>query len=132
MNILQGTITKTQTSGSVSIVNIEVQGHSISSIVLETPTTSSYLKIGASVQVLFKETEVVIGIGNFNNISLQNKFHGTITQLDKGEVLSTLAVSTTVGTIHSMITTNSVNQLNLSIATQVMVMVKSNEIMLSK
>lgn len=132
MNILQGTITEIQTSGSVSIVSIDVQGNCVSSIVLENPDSSNYLMIGSTIQVLFKETEVVIGIGEFKNLSLQNKFQGTITKLDKGLVLSTLEVTTDIGIINSMITTNAVNQLDLTLNTNVTVMVKSNEIMLSK
>ncbi len=132
MNILHGKITEIQTSGSVSIVSIDVQGSQVTSIVLENPESSSYIKTGAIVQVLFKETEVVVGTGEYKNLSLQNKFRGTILSLNKGVILSTLEVATNVGIISSMITTNAVNQLHLVINTTVTVMIKSNEIMLSK
>jgi len=130
MNKLKGKIVAITSSGSVSIVKINVNKHFISSIILKNDT-DSFIRKDANVTILFKETEVIIAKGLVENISLQNKFTGPIIELEKGEVLSTLTVQTAVGDICSMITTNAVDQLNLTLNDTVTAMIKSNEIMLS-
>jgi len=130
MNKLKGKIVAITSSGSASIVKINVNKHFISSIILKNDT-DSFIRKDANVTILFKETEVIIAKGLVENISLQNKFTGPIIELEKGEVLSTLTVQTAVGDICSMITTNAVDQLNLTLNDTVTAMIKSNEIMLS-
>lgn len=130
MNKIKGKITAITSNGSVNIVKIDVNNHFISSILLKNDS-DSFIKKDAEVTVLFKETEVIIAKGTVENISLQNKFYGPIISLEKGVILSTLTVYTPVGNISSMITTNAVEQLNLSINDTVTAMIKSNEIMLA-
>ena len=104
----------------------------MSAIVIDTPETAPYLKIGNFITVVFKETEVIIGKWNTYEISLRNKFEGTIDFIESGELLSKLTISTLVGKIKSIITTNAVKQLNLEIGTEVTAMIKTNEIMISE
>ncbi|PCH73751.1 MAG: tobe domain protein [Flavobacteriaceae bacterium] len=130
MNKIKGEIIAIKSSGSVSIVKINVNNHIISSILLENKG-DSFIKIAAHVSVLFKETAVVIAKGTVANISLQNKFSGPIISLEKGAILSILTIHTALGNISSMITTNAVEQLKLSLNDTVTAMIKSNEIMLA-
>lgn len=130
MNKISGKIVAIKSSGSVSIVKINANNHIISSILLKNDS-DTFIKKEKHVTVLFKETEVIIATGKVENISLQNKFSGPIINLEKGVILSTLTVQTEVGNIVSMITTNAVEQLNLSLNDTVTAMIKSNEIMLS-
>jgi len=130
MNKIKGKIVDIKSSGSVSIVKINANNHVISSILLKNDS-DSFIKSEAHVTVLFKETEVIIAAGKVENISLQNKFSGPIINLEKGVILSTLTVQSEIGNIVSMITSNAVEQLNLSLNDTVTAMIKSNEIMLS-
>jgi len=130
MNKIKGKIVDIKSSGSVSLVKINANNHVISSILLKNDS-DSFIKMEAQVTVLFKETEVIIATGKVADISLQNKFSGPIINLEKGAILSTLTVQTEIGNIVSMITTNAVDQLNLSLNDTVTAMIKSNEIMLS-
>ena len=102
------------------------------SIVIETPASCSYLAKGKSVNVLFKETEVVIGKGNNLAISLQNRLTCTIKHIEKGVLLTKLTLATQNTEIFSIITTDAVTQLDLKVGEQVVAMVKTNEVMLSE
>ena len=113
MNLLKGTIAAINTKGSLSLVYVQFGDVRLTAIVTDTPVTAPYLKIGNSITVIFKESEVFIGKGIDHQISLQNKLVGTITTIAKGELLSKLVLDTTVGTITSIITANAVDQLQL-------------------
>ena len=130
MNKLQGNITAINTFENLSIVYIVVNNTKITSIVIDTPETNDLLHIGKSINVVFKETEVIIGLGTNHQISMQNKFVGTITSIESNNLLSKLLIDSTVGNITSIITTNAVQQLGLQTGTEITAMVKTNEILL--
>jgi len=132
MNSITGQISQIEVSGHLSIVSV-IAGEQLllKAIIVETPESASYLKEGQAIQMLFKETEVVIGIGEQLHISLQNKIPATIQEIEKGKLLSKLTLSTMAGTIYSVISTNAVNNLALVPQQKVVAMIKLNEVMLS-
>ena len=132
MNVLEGNIKSIQTSGSLSLVKITVGDFQLTSIVIDTPSSSNYLKESESVKVIFKETEVILGNGNHIPISLQNRLIGNVTSIDSGELLSKVTIETSIGQVSSIITTNAVQQLGIEIGKSVTAMIKTNEMMLSK
>lgn len=133
MNNLKGNIESVTTSGHLSLVKVNVSGITLSAIVIDTPESASYLKEGNALNVVFKETEVIVAKGTVaHQISLQNKILGKINHIESGELLSKVVASTNVGDVTSIITTNAVRQLQLNIGDEVTVMIKTNEIMLSE
>ena len=132
MNSLKGEIEQIDISGNLSLVGIKVGDCQFKSIVVETPESVDYLRVGGAVDVLFKETEVIIGIGDNMQISLRNKMISTITSIEKGKLLAKLVLQTNAGEVISIITSNAVENLNLKEGLQVMAMVKTNEILLAK
>ena len=133
MNSLSGHIKEVKVNGSLSLVAVTLSEEVVlQSIVIETPDTAAYLKIGTPVNVLFKETEVVIGIGEHYAISLQNSIRGTVKTIEKGALISKVVVKTKVGDIASIISTDAAEQLGLKKEMQVTAMVKLNEIMLAE
>lgn len=130
MNKLHGKISKVESHEDLSIVKINVGGISFTTIVIETAKTSDYLKEGTPVDVLFKETEVVISTENNISISLQNRVDCIIERIDTGKLISQLSLSSDIGNITSIITTNAVSQLQLKKKDKVTAMIKTNEIML--
>ena len=64
MNILKGEIEKLTISGSLTLIGINVNNIGMSAIVIDTPKTAPYLKVGNTITVVFKETEVIICKGN--------------------------------------------------------------------
>ena len=132
MNILNGKITAVEVNGSLSSVAVVVDEILLKSIIIETPDTVSYLKVGHNIKVVFKETEVIIGIGKVSNLSLQNKIPGKVALIEKGTLISKITIETKIGNIVSVISTNAVNNLALKPGQDVTAMIKTNEILLSE
>ena len=130
MNSFSGKITSIESSGNITLVTLEIDSIKVSSVVLASPITENYLSVGNTIRFLFKETEVILGKGNIDGISLQNKFKGNITSIQKGELLSNIEVSTSIGIVNSIITSNAVEQLKLAENDEMIAMIKTNEIML--
>ncbi|WP_111706617.1 TOBE domain-containing protein [Lutibacter citreus] len=132
MNVLKGNIHKLTVSNNLTLVSTKVNNIEIFAIVIDTVNSAPYLQEGNAIDVLFKETEVIIGIGETNELSIRNQFIGKIESINSNELLSKLVIKTSVGYINSIITTHSLKRLNLEIGTLVTAMVKTNEIMLSE
>lgn len=132
MNSIKGNIAQIEFNGSLSLVSVSVTDTiTLKSIVVETPETASYLKKGNTVQVLFKETEVVIGVGDNPQVSLQNRIPSTVKFIETGTLISKLVLDTEVGLLEAVISTNAIQQLQIENGSQVLAMVKLNETMLS-
>ena len=131
MNIFSGNIEAINVNGELSIVTIKVSSISFTAIVIDTPKTASYLVVGNPIKVIFKETEVIIGIGSVEGISLRNKLFGKVISIESDNLLSKLVIQTDIGEITSIITANSVKRLKIEIGTEVCGMVKTNELLLS-
>jgi molybdopterin-binding protein len=132
MNVLNAEIVSFDVKKGLSLVKLNVGGISLTSIVIDTPESVSYLRNGGNVKVIFKETEVIVGKGIDHQISLQNKFPGTVAEVESGDLLSKVSIDTAVGIITSIITNNAVKQLGIVRGAEVTAMVKTNEIMLSE
>lgn len=131
MNKLTGNITAIQTSNTLSLVKITVDNTFFTAIVIDTPETLSYLKMGNSAKLFFKETEVIIAKTTDLNISVQNKLLCKISNINSGEILSEISLEFGNNTIQSIITTNACQQLNLQENDEVMALIKTNEISLA-
>lgn len=132
LNTLTGQISSIETKGSLSLVKIQAGATVLTSIVIDTPQTAPFLKIGSPVNALFKETEVVIGLDQNHAISMQNRLSGTIKSIEHGDLLTKVLVQTETNSIASIITTTAVKQLGLTEGMAVQALVKTNEIMLSE
>ena len=132
MNVFSGNIEAINVNGELSIVTIKVDSTSFTAIVIDTPKTASYLVIGNPIKVVFKETEVIIGIGSVEGISLRNKLFGKVISIESDNLLSKLVIQTDIGNVTSIITANSVKRLKIEIGTKVCGMVKTNELLLSE
>lgn len=131
MNILDGVIEEITVNEALSLASVRVGDTRFTVIIIDTPETVTYLKIGNPIHVIFKETEVIIGKGTGQQISLRNKLVGKIHDIQSGKLLSKVIVETAAGKITSVITTNAVQQLELKKGGEVTAMIKTNEIMIS-
>ena len=131
MNILSGNITSIQGSESLSLVKIAVESNTFTAIIIDTPESEAYFKIGNTVKVYFKETEVIIAKNEPLNIIIQNKILCKIDSMKQGEILSELHLSFGEFNIKSLITTNACKTLNLKNGDAVLALIKTNEVSLS-
>lgn len=132
MNILKGKISGIKVNGDLSIVKVDL-GHTIfSTVLIDTPDTADYLTLDNEVKVIFKETEVILGVGDMSGISLRNKLVGVVSSIESDQLLSKVTIKTDLGPITSIITSNAVTQLKIVEGLEVSAMIKTNELMLSK
>lgn len=131
MNKFKGHINQVEVSGRLSIATIDIlEDIQLKSIIIETPDTASYLQKGKAVTLLFKETEVVLGLNTKQHISIENKLTCKVSKIERGHLLSKVVLSTKAGIITSIISTQALKELDININQDVIAMVKLNEIML--
>jgi len=131
MNVLLGNITEITTDGSLSLVKLKVQNTVLTSIVIDTPETSDYLKTGNKIKVIFKETEVILAKKISGIISLQNKIDCIVNSFEKGALLCKIVLNFETAKITSVITRNAFDQLDIQENDEITAMIKTNEISLS-
>jgi len=131
MNLLSGEIAAIKTEGSLSLVKVMVQDCAITSIVIETPESASYLRIRNNIKIVFKETEVVLAKAFSGAISLQNRLDCTVHSFEKGGLLCKIILNFQDTQITSVITRNAFDQLEIQENDSVTAMIKTNEISLA-
>lgn len=132
MNKLPGVITQIQQSGAILLVDIDVNGHGFSSMLIESATHSEWLQTGNTIDLVFKETEVSLAKNLSGIISMRNRMKCTVQQIVRGELLSKITMNFQHHSITSAITTRAVDSLQLSIGDEVEALVKANEVSLMK
>lgn len=132
MNQLTGKIKEIRTQAGISLVKINtLEELEFTSVIIESPEMSPYLQKDKEVQILFKETEIIIAKGDITNIGIQNKIPCVIKTIKSGEILCQLNLLFREIEINSIITKNTCEQLNLQEGENVFALVKSNEVSLS-
>jgi len=132
MNKLPGIITNIQQSGAILLVDIKVADRLFSALLIESANQPEWVKVGETIDIVFKETEVSLAKNLSGQISLRNRMQCVVLKIDKGELLSRVFLKFQDYTLSSAITTRSVDSLNLNIGDKVEALVKSNEVSLMK
>jgi molybdate transport system regulatory protein len=132
MNKLPAIITSIQQSGTILLVDAEVDGQGFSALLIESVTHPEWLQVGKAVDLVFKETEVSLAKELQGKISMRNRMKCKVLKVDKGELLSMITLQFNNFTIVSAITTRSVINLQLEIGDEVDALVKANEVSLMK
>ena len=132
MNRLKGKIEGINSHDELLLIELNVQQTKMKAIIIGKPSDDSYLEIGNEIAILFKETEVIISNDKTLNISTQNKLICTIDSIAKGHLLSQVNLNFNGVTLSSIITTSSVENLNLKHLDTVTALIKTNEIILSE
>jgi len=130
LNRLNGQIAAIDSNSHMSLVDVAVEGDVFTATLLETPETADYLKVGSKVTLLFKETEVSLAKNLSGLISLRNRFRVTITGIERGDILSVVRLDFAGKGLMSVITTRSLDRLELVVNDTVEALVKANEIAL--
>lgn len=66
------------------------------------------------------------------SVNVRNQFKGIIQEIVEGSVVSEVNVETKAGIFTSIISTRSVQDLNLKVGSEVVVLIKSTEVSLAK
>jgi molybdate transport system regulatory protein len=91
------------------------------------------LKLGDEVVAIFKSSTVLLSTDISLNISARNKFEAIVDSINKGEINSEVVLDIGNGDkIASIITTSSLENLDLKKGTQASAIIKSSDIMIGK
>lgn len=132
MNRFQGHIGAIRTCEQISLVSAVLEaGQQIQAVVIETPETAPYLKMGGAVAVLFKETEVILYLPGKTQISEPNQIPAEVDRLEEGTLFTWVGLRTPIGHIGAIIPAESVALLGLIPGKEVIACVKTTEVMLS-
>lgn len=132
MNRISGIISHIQHSGAILLVDIDVEGHGFSAMLIDSAIHPEWLTEGNFVDIIFKETEVALAKNLSGIISMRNRMKCTVQQIELGEILSKVSLQFQKYLITSAVTTRSAIALNLKIGDEVEALVKANEISLMK
>ena len=132
MNKLTGTISKIQQSGAILLVDVDVDGHGFSAMLIESAIQPEWLTTGSAIDLVFKETEVSLAKNLSGTISMRNRMKCTVLHVVRGELLSKISLKFHEYTLTSAITTRSVDSLQLTIGDEIEALVKANEVSLMK
>lgn len=132
MNRISGKISHIQHSGAILLVDIDVNGHGFSAMLIDSAIHPEWLLAGSTVDIIFKETEVALAKNLSGLISMRNRMKCTVQHIETGEVLSKIILHFQTYNITSAITTRSVKALDLKIGDEVEALVKANEVSLMK
>ena len=132
MNKLSGIISKIQQSGAILLVDVDVDGHGFSAMLIESATQPEWLVAEKTVDIVFKETEVSLAKDLSGMISMRNRMKCIVQQIERGELLSKISLKFQKYLVTSAITTRSVDSLQLAIGDEVEALVKANEVSLMK
>ena len=132
MNRLKGKIELINSHDELLLIELNVKHIKIIAIIIGKPNDYSYLEIGNEIAILFKENEVTISIDKTLDISTQNQLTCTVDSILKGKLLSQVNLNFIDFTLSSIITTRSVQNLNLNPQDNVTALIKPNEITLSE
>ena len=130
MNRLTGTIIAIESNDHLSLVDVIAGQDTYTAMLLETPRSAPHLKVGNTVAILFKETEVSLAKDLAGQISLRNRVRGTVRQIRRGDILCEVVLDRNGQTLTSIITTRAATRLALQIGDEVEALVKANEVSL--
>jgi len=132
MNKLPGTVVKIQQSGAILLVDVEVEQHTFSALLIESVIQPEWLESGKKVDIVFKETEVSLAKNLSGQISMRNRMQCSVQAIDRGDLLSKITLKFRNHILTSAITTRSVDSLKLEIGDEVEALVKANEVSLMR
>ena len=69
---------------------------------------------------------------HITGINTRNQFRGYIVAIHRGEVVSEVEINTACGIVGAVVTTSSVERLNLNVGDAAVALIKSTEVMVGK
>ena len=132
MNKLTGIISQIQKSGAILLVDVDIEGHGFSALLIGSATYPQWLRTGNTIDLVFKETEVTLAKDLSGVISTRNRMKCSVEHIERGGLLSKITLKFQNHSITSAITTRAADALGLTIGEEVEALVKANEISLMK
>jgi molybdate transport system regulatory protein len=127
MNRLSATIASVQQYESLYLLELDASGITLTLLLFD---LNPRFAVGSKVQVLFKETEVIVAKELQGEISLNNRFQATVINIKKGNILADITLQCPAGTIASIITMSALDRMRLLQHDEVTVLIKATQLSL--
>ncbi len=133
-NKILATITAINKGMVNTVISLEApHGTELSSVISNYSVHEMQLKVQESVTAFFKASHVMIATGEVLNISARNKLKGVIAKIEAGAVNSEINVTLLNGDkVVAIITNESAKELDLKDGKEVIVVIKSSDVMIAK
>ena len=128
MNKLTGFIKEIKTCDEILQVFVEVNGKIFTSLIL---SSNEKYEVNQKVNILFKETEVMIASKN-SKLSARNAFLSKISTIQNGEILSIIKFDFDEKEIVCIVTKNAILDLACKVNEEFIWFVKSNEVSIQR
>ncbi len=129
MNKIPGEISQIESDEYISLIEIITKIGMFYSLIVETPKTADYLKIGNKVNLLFKETEVEI-LKHCYPEKVLNISKGKVSKVQNGKILSKVFIKNSDLEVVSVTTTKGLKMLNIKENEEIFFYIKPNEIVI--
>ncbi len=133
-NIWLGTVAKIETGAVNSVVSVTLRGgETVVSVITDNSVQRLGLSVGGEVMAVVKASAVMLGLDiDPKKISARNILAGTVKRIEAGAVNDVVTVDLAGGnTLTSVITSNSVQRLELAEGRQVVAVIKASDVMLA-
>ncbi len=133
MNILRGNIVGIEYNGNLIIVEACIsKGSNLKVIVLGDSNTDKYLWQNNTIELLFNESEVILGKGTKGWLSVTNKLDCTLKHVDYGKFFSRMQFDISGQCFYALVPTESLDNADITTGEQYEVMIKINDIFLKQ
>ena len=127
MNTLHAVITAIDHHESLCFLEVDASGITLGILLFD---LNPCFMVGSRVEVLFKETEVVLAKGLAGEVSFTNRFSALISSIKSGCMLADITLQTEAGELSSIITMRALEKLGLKNNDKVMVLIKASQLSL--
>ncbi|WP_297455524.1 TOBE domain-containing protein [Persephonella sp.] len=129
MNKISGEIVEISSSENISLIAVNTGSRILYSLVVETPETAKYLKIGEKIYLLVKETEIALAKDMQScQTSFLNQINCTVEKIISGKVLSKIVLNCETCQLKSILPSKAIKQMSLKENENVVALIKANEI----
>ena len=132
MNSLKGTISTIKNNDGISLISVNLDTAVFHVLIIETEDEATYLGVGNTVNLIFKETETILTKTDKNTTSIPNTMVGQVLTVQEGAILCKITINVAVAKITAVITRMMQDQLQFKTGDRVTALIKASEIMLSE
>lgn|SRR3989339_485232 len=131
-NRLYGTIVNVIQGKINAHVQILWKKTPLSVIITRASCEDMHLSAGDNIHVVIKGTDVMLAKSFSGLLSARNRAVGVVRQIIEGDVLSKVVVESQGDMLHAIITNTSLKEMSIQNGDEIMAIVKSTELILSK
>ncbi len=125
MNQLKATIIKIETIKSLNLLTLSCGEQTIEILTLE---LNPNLRVGSSVKLSVKSTDIAIAKNYGGMLSYTNQLKAKIVQLNNGKLLSSIRIDIEGFRLESIIMLNSSLKMNLKVGEDIVALIRGNDI----